>query len=227
MIHSHDPVHDHAHAARVAEYAERLCADSGISESHTHALVIAAWWHDVARTITDSPSFIWMPFVDDLLSAVMLWWHTVRTGTGMSVAGLAVRLIACKSIGTGAFLTRILVRKQDRILIDILHDADKLDVFNIDRMQKVLEITETALRYKMGYRVACRWFQLMHQIKVKTIAAKKYIMQLFREFIRWLKEPMIYAWHTKNFGVSWTHRNLRQLESILHRLTREAIPATI
>lgn len=227
MRQSSDPIHDYAHAKRTAQYAEKLGRDARVRVTYLPSLVIAAWWHDVARTITKNPSFIWMPFVDDLLSALMLWWHAIRTGTLDQHAGLAVRLIACKSIGTGAFLTRILTRKRERLFVDILHDADKLDQFNLERMTKVLEVTQSSAVYRVGYRVLCRWHTLLNYIRVKTDAAKKYLLQVLRQFIVWLKQPPIYAWHVAAFGASWSKKNLRHLERLISRLTVQLASGTV
>lgn len=227
MRQSSDPIHDYLHAERTAAYAERLGRDAHVTDEHREALVLAAWWHDVARTITEKPSFIWMPFVDDLLSAMMLLWHTVRTGTGSRISGLAIRLIACKSIGTGALLTRIFVRRKNRILIDTLYDADKLDFFNLERMARILKVTESSAMYRVGYRMSYRWFCIMNYVKVKTDAAKKYIVNILQQFLRWFKEPHIYSWHVDQFSKTWARKNLRRLERMVERLTRQISSGTI
>lgn len=227
MRHSHDPVHDLTHAERTARYVEHLCKETGVDTEHTKALIIAAWWHDVARTMTDNPSFIWMPFVDDLLSAVMLWWHARWTGAGNHFTGLAVRLIACKSMGTGALLTKLLLHRNERLFLDLLDDADTLDIFTVERMAKVLAVTESSFIYRFGYRVHCRWYCLLRHIKMKTDAARKYVLQLLRQFIAWLKQPRIYFWHVRHFGSAWAEKNLRRLESVTHRLTLELSSATL
>ncbi len=222
-----DPIHDETHAARTAQYVQILIQDMRISAEHTQALLIAAWWHDVARTITNKPSFVWMPFIDDILSAIMLWWHILRTGSRCDTTRFAVRLIACKGMGTGAFLTRILIQKRHRILVDLIRDADKLDFFTIERMAKVLEVTSSSLIYHVGYRVGYRWCTNTNYVKMKTKAAKKYIIFLLQQFLSWLKQPIIYTWHTEQFGKLWTQKTLHRIERMMQRLTLKLSSATV
>jgi hypothetical protein len=227
MRHSHDPVHDLGHAERTAHYMERLSRETGVNTEHTKSLIIAAWWHDVSRTMTDKPSFIIMPFVDDLLSAVILWWHSVKTKSLSRTTILAVCLIACKSMGTGALLTKILIRKQHRVLVDLLEDADTLDVFTVDRVSKVLVLTESSRVYRLGYRIHCRWYSLLRHIKMKTQAARKYVLELLQKFLAWITQPAMVAWHVRQFGETWAKKSRRRFERVIRQLTREAASATV
>lgn len=227
MRHSNDPVHDLGHAERTAQYVEYLTLEMHVDAEKKKSIVIAAWWHDVARTLTDKPSFIWMPFVDDLFSAAMLWWHTMRTGSASRTTAFAVCLIACKSIGTGAFLTKILIRKRDRVIVDLLKDADTMDVFTVDRFAKVLILSESSRIYRFGYRIHCRWYCLLRNIKMKTDAARRYVLELLRHFLEWIKQPFIHAWHVRHFGKSWTKKTLHRIERSVRQLTHDVASATL
>lgn len=227
MRRSNDPVHDVGHAERTAHYMERLCKETGVNEEHTKALIIAAWWHDVSRTMTDKPSFLLMPFVDDLFSAVMLWWHSVKSKSLSRTTALAVCLIACKSMGTGALLTKLLIRKRYRVLVDLLEDADRLDVFTVDRVSKVLALTESSRVYRLGYRIHCRWYCLLRHIQMKTDAARKYVLELLCQFLVWITQPAMVAWHVRQFGQTWAKKSLRRLERVIRQLTRQVASATV
>lgn len=224
MSYSNDPIHDIRHLERVVGYAAKLARDLHISKPDTQAIILAAWWHDVARTITKRPSLIWMPFVDDMLSAFMLGWEMVRSGYHNRTTILALRLILCKSLGTGAGLTKIFLKKQDRILMNILKDADALDVFTIERIAKLLDLIDASALYRMGYRIVCRWYSIARQIKMKTEAARKYVIELIKKIIAWLKEPRIFDWHVKQYGRRWTRKSLRRLEYAVRKLERLALP---
>src|SRR3989338_2062478 len=103
-----DPIHGIDHVERVVSHAHRLCATAGITGAQRDALILAAWGHDVSRSMTKKPSLVLMPLFDDLLSALTLWKHTIAFGLFGSVAGMATRLIFCKGLGTGMVLTRVL-----------------------------------------------------------------------------------------------------------------------
>ena len=120
MCSSSDPIHDIRHVRRVVENVQKLSQELYLSPQEQQAIELAAWWHDAGRTITQKPSFVWMLFLDDIISAFMIWVYTIRYGVFGSVAGISSRLIFCKSLGTGALLTRILLRKKTRILLNIL-----------------------------------------------------------------------------------------------------------
>lgn len=216
---SRDPIHDQRHSDRVVRYAVILAKESGRSEEEIEALAIAAAWHDVARVITDRPSFLWMPAVDDLFSAFMLWRRLRRYHIHENAAALAVRITACKGLGTGAILTLLFFRKQKRVLVDILKDADNLDVLEIERMERTLRLTESSRLYRANYRVLCWWYNACKQLKMRTKAAKKYIVNLLARFIVWLKQPAILLWHAVHYGETWVIRHLKRLERLLQEVS--------
>src|SRR3989338_1444371 len=213
-----DPAHDLNHAARVARFAAQLAADTSIPPDQKTALILAAWWHDVSRTLTKNPSLIWMPFFDDLLSAFMLWLSAIRHGLFGSAAGMATRLIMCKSLGTGAVLTQLLVRHRHRLLIDLLKDADTLDVVNFERLQKLMPFVESYRRYYWAYKTLVRWFVSTHYLHMKTQAARVYVIKLLRAFLAWVKDGATYIWHLTQFGEKWCARMFRRAENLLQRI---------
>ena len=206
MRRSTDPAHDLAHAEQVARFATQLADDTGIPPDQKTALILAAWWHDVSRTLTKNPSLIWMPFFDDLLSALLLWFAAIRHGLFGSVAGLSIRLTVCKSLGTGAVLTELLVRRRHRMLIDLLKDADALDVLRLERLQKLMPLVESYRRYYWAYKTLVRWFVSTNYLHMKTQAARVYAIKLMRAFLAWIKDSAAYIWHVAQFGRAWCER---------------------
>ncbi len=218
---SPDPAHDLTHAEQVASYAKQLAKDTGLNSKDTQALVLAAWWHDVGRTITKKPSIVWMPFVDDMISALMLWKATIKCRLFGSITGKSTRIIFCKSFATGQLLTRILIRKKDRILIDLLKDADSLDILNLDRMEKLMTMADSSKIYHAGYKAAIRWFLTTKHLHMKTQAARNYVIRLMKLFISWLKQKHIFEWHTQKFGLRWVNNMIKKGEIILKRVEKK------
>lgn len=221
MKNSHDPVHDLGHVDRVAKYSERLGKDHGLNKTQIEALILASYWHDVSRTITKKPSIILMPLVDDMLSAIMLWLYSIKLGIFKgNVAGMASRVILCKSLGTGAFFTRLFMRPKNRIMIDILKDADMLDVLNQDRIKKLMILAEKSRLYKLGYKTAVSWFLNNSQLHMRTKAARVYLEQMMVNFWEWLKEKTVYKWHIDKFGEKWVKKMLTLAELLIRHIRR-------
>jgi hypothetical protein len=223
MIQSTDPAHDIAHASQVAFFARKLAEDSGLNIDQCQAVVLAAWWHDVARTITKNPSFVWMPFLDDIISAFMLWFATIRHGLFGSIAGVATRLIFCKSMGTGAVLTRLLVRKKNRIMINIIKDADNLEVLNYERLMKLMPLVEKSKKYQLGYKTMLHFFVYSKQLQMKTQVARTYVIKMLRAFLDWMNQAKIFAWHAILFGESWCKDMLARGEKLLKKIERRYV----
>lgn len=215
MQKTHDPVHDLSHAERTARVAAELGRKSGLGEKQLEALTIAAWWHDASRTMTNGPSLIIMPLLDDTFSAFMLWFYTIRFGLFGSVAGMATRLIFCKSLGTGKILTRLLLRKKNRIMLDILKDADALDVLHIDRIKKIFPFVQSSAIYQRGYKVMCWWMMKSGHLRMKTRAGLEYLVKLLREFLAWIKQKVTLEWHRENFGEKWVRKSILRVEKFL------------
>ena len=60
MEFSKDPLHDLEHVKRVVNMVQTLGKELDVSEKHIQALTLAAWWHDVGRTVTTRPSMLFM-----------------------------------------------------------------------------------------------------------------------------------------------------------------------
>ena len=99
MMCSRDPIHDVRHIERVMKHAEHLSRECHRSAAEEQALILAASWHDVARIITKKTSFIWMPFVDDMISAVMLWWQTLQHGPSNDITNSPCASSSAKAWG--------------------------------------------------------------------------------------------------------------------------------
>lgn len=208
MHYSTDPAHDIDHVRRVVRHVKILARQKGLSAKDREALVLAAWWHDVSRTTTKRPSFIVMPLIDDMLSALLLWRETIRCGFFGSTVGISTRIILCKSFGTGRLFTQLLLRKKDRIMLDILKDADMLDLLNTNRMERLMSITEGSRVYQFGYKTMIWWFLQGEQLYMKTYEARQYVEKLIREFLAWIRTPDVFAWHIEQFGRDWIEKNL-------------------
>jgi hypothetical protein len=219
MKDSRDPIHDLDHVTRVVAHVHTLSRELKLNSEQVQALELAAWWHDVSRTITRGTSIVIMPFIDDILSALMLWFATIRLGLFGSVAGMATRMIVCKSIGTGRIFTRLLMRKKNRGMIDILHDADMLDVLSIERQKHVHRLADSSWVYRQGYRLSIWWFLQAQSLRVKTNAAKKYLVQMVRSFIVWVKRKEVYFWHVERYGIAWVKKYVRIGEKLLQDLS--------
>ena len=217
-----DPMHDLAHVQRVIAYTECIKKDFQLTERQLQGLVLAAWWHDVSRTITRNPSLIWMPFVDDIISAIMLWFATIKEQLFGNIVALSTRVILCKSIGAGALLTKLLLSKRDRIVLDILRDADTLDALNPERAKNMQLLAEQSRRYKLAYRLVIWWYVATDFLELKTEAAKKFLEQLFRDFLEWITGKENYLWHLERFGEKWCCKNKRRAELRLLEMTLAA-----
>ncbi|MFA5813295.1 MAG: HD domain-containing protein [Patescibacteria group bacterium] len=218
MAGSMDHCHDLSHVNRVVNFSEQISREFNLSEKQKQALLIAAWWHDVGRTIKKNPSYIWMSFLDDMISAFLLWKTSLGAFSSGGVTGLSSRIILCKSLGTGAFFTKFLLWRDNRILVNILTDADRLDQFNLERHKEFFYLVENSRRYRLSYRIMNRWFFYFRQIKLKTAAAKEMIKQIMRTFLNWIKSVAVFNWHVRQFGYIWTQKNLRRVEKAIFRI---------
>ncbi len=219
MEHSSDPIHDIDHVERVVAYAKDLANKMNLEPAQREALILAAWWHDTGRTITSRPSMIWMPLVDDFISALMLWRETIRHRMFGRVVGMATRMIFCKSMGTGKILSRILMLKKNRFMIDLLEDADTLDMLNIERTERIYTLAQDSTLYTYGYKVVIWWLLSTNQLKVKTQAAKEMLMEFLHTFLEWIKKQHIFNWHIEKFGRDWTYAQMHKAERLLQSIT--------
>lgn len=218
MVQSNDPVHDIEHVERVVASTTNIANQLKLSTEQTQALILAAWWHDVARSITKKPSIIVMPFIDDFISAVLLWRETIRCGLFGPVAGMATRIIFCKSFGTGKILTKVLMMKKNRIMIDVLHDADLLDVIHIERTKRLFSLAESSRMYSLGYRLSIWWFLSVTKMSMHTTAAKEQLLETIQHFQAWMESQSIRDWHIERYGVEWFETKMKNTQQFIHQL---------
>lgn len=222
MASSRDSIHDLSHVRRVVRHVERFAAGYILNDDQRDALVLAAWWHDVSRTIGSGTSLLVMPLFDDMISACMLWFYTIRYRLFGDVAGMAARMIFCKSLGTGGLLTRILMRRDQRILVDLLMDADRVDIIHTERVERILALAETSRIHRFGYRLVVRWHMGMNRLPLRTDIAKEYIFEMMKRLLEWIKDPHIYNWHVRQFGQEWVERTVRMIVIFFDDLARTA-----
>ena len=215
MKNSRDPIHDLGHVSRVVSYVKAFVKDTDLSEQQKQAVILAAWWHDAARALTKNTSFVWMAIVDDTLSALMLWKETIKCGLFGAPVGMATRMIICKSFGIGPILAKILFRKKNRILVNILEDADTVDMLYKERLRYMMSFVENSKLYYYGYKVIMWWCVKTAEIYVKTEQAAKFLQEMLTSFIKWLKEKNIYDWHVRQFGLEWVKKMLASVEGML------------
>lgn len=215
MKNSNDPIHDRGHVERVAKYAKEISKNMNLSLKQRQALILASYWHDMARSVTKNPSLLWMVIVDDIISALMLWKTAVRYKLFGTAAGIAVKIIFCKSLGTGALLTKILFRKKNRILVDIVQDADAIDMLYQERTIKMMRLAESSRLYHFGYKFTMWWCVKTAELHVKTEQARKYIEDMLRAFLTWIKEKHIWQWHVEQFGLEWSKKTMKQAMELL------------
>ncbi|MCF6277097.1 MAG: hypothetical protein L3J07_04680 [Candidatus Magasanikbacteria bacterium] len=226
MKHSSDSIHDLEHVKNVVNHVKTFSNDLHLNSKQKNALVLAAWWHDVSRTVPNKTSFIWMPFLDDIISALMLWFFTLKYKLFGELAGTSIKLILCKSLGTGAFFTKILFKKKNRFLVDLLKDADTLDVLGIERMKKTLDLVEESKIYYFGYKTATWWFISKNKLKMKTKVAQKYLEKLIKQFIAWVSSKEVKDFFEKTFGLKWADKMLSNINRILDTLILTGLKTT-
>jgi len=209
MKKTHDPIHDIHHVTRVVEFSKKLAHETKLSEKEIDILTLAAWWHDTSRTLTKKPSVIIMPFLDDAISAFLLLITALRFRFFFnSTIRTAIKIIFCKTIGTGGYLRKTLLTKKQQVLADILHDADMLDILHEKRAKEMFTLAESSPIYHVGYKLAVWWFLSTSALKTKTKAAKKYLLLLLEDFLFWIKQKDILLWHVQKYGQKWVTKQI-------------------
>ncbi|PLX26302.1 hypothetical protein C0581_04815 [Candidatus Parcubacteria bacterium] len=219
MHSSSDPIHDIRHVERVVTNVQKLSKELRVHTRERQALELSAWWHDVGRTVTQKPSFVWMLFLDDIISAFALLLYTLRYGILFNgVVSIAIRIILCKSLGTGALLTRILLRKKTRTLLNILKDADSLDVLHVERFETMRYLSQTSFKNEWAFRLLI-WLNFHTSVlTMKTKVAQKYVEEILEELIDWVQQHEIYLWHVKQFGEEWVEKTIKNLMRLLDEI---------
>lgn len=221
MKKSTDPLHDMGHVERVVKRVKEFSRDIDLTVEEKNSIVLAAWWHDVSRTITKNPSLVWMSFIDDTVSALMLWFGSIRCGLFGDIVGLSTRILLCKSFGTGAILTRLLIKKRHRILVNILDDADTLDMLNKERIIKLFPLVENSRAFKFGYKITISWCLKSRELKLRTAQAREVLADLITKFIAWIKQKEILDWHIKQFGKKWVANTINSVNKFLKCIVPE------
>ncbi len=186
---SRDPVHDLSHVERVVENVRKISPSFNLTDEEQEAVELAAWWHDVARVLTKQPSFVWMACIDDMLSALMLCIHSIRYGYWKKSGGVATKLILSKTFGTGAIFTKLLlINKRKRTLVNILKDADQLDVMHVERLTRVCELSRTSKKYLWGLHCLMFYNTRDSVIQMRTSIAHQYLLEAIERLLKWICE---------------------------------------
>lgn len=221
MQQSGDAYHDAEHARRVAENTKKISRSLDLTSTQRQAVILAGWWHDTGRTVIKKPSVILMRFVDDTLSAFLLWKESLKVKEFSRVVSLAIRLILCSNIGMGKFFIKLLLRKKDRILLSILKDADTLDTLHIDRLNQLYAFAHESKMNQFKYKIAIWWFLHSKELHFRTEKAKEHFETSMQEFLVWVREINTFEWHKKTFGLQWIEESIAEGERILARVQKQ------
>lgn len=219
MSRSSDPVHDIKHVQCVVENVKKISNDINISEQNKKALILAAWWHDAGRTITKKPSIIWMVMIDDIISAFMLLGHSLCFGLWNRTVWQASKIILCKGFRADNFLTRILLKKKTKLLLNILCDADIIEVLNQERINFFLPLIKNSKLSLASYKFLTNRNLKINKLKIKTEAARKYFEEIIKKLLQWAKQTEIIKWHIENFGKEWYDKIKKRIEDLLDYIT--------
>ncbi|HAT03480.1 MAG TPA: hypothetical protein DCS29_01745 [Candidatus Magasanikbacteria bacterium] len=213
MCFSSDPVHDLSHVARVVDITQKLASSLRLSPRDIEVLTLAAWWHDTGRTITKKNRWA-MILLDDMISSIMLIRHALRHGLCTRISLEAAHIILCKNIGTGALFTKLFLRKPKHILLNILADADNLDMFHITRFDASSKLAIHSFFYKKAFQFWI-WYNLnTERLILKTAAARTFLQQKIKELIIWLSQKYINEQFIIQFGKQWVKKTTRQLHNL-------------
>jgi hypothetical protein len=216
MESSRDPIHDLSHVRRVVENAQKIGAIYDLSSEEEEAVILAAWWHDVARILTKQPSFVWMACIDDMVSALMLCLHSIRYGFWRQSGGIATKLILSKTFGTGAVFTKLLLTKRQQTLMHILRDADHLDIMHVERLERVCEISRTSKKYLWGLRCLFIYSTRQSAVKMHTSIANQYLIESIETILAWMHTHKHDPRYVNFFGKEWIDDAIEKF-TLLHR----------
>lgn len=220
MAGSADSLHDLEHTQRVVAYVKIFAQKNKLTENENEALVLAAWWHDASRTLTKKTSLLLMSFFDDILSAGMLLIFAMKNGGVKKDIWKAAKLIICKSLGSGTFFSRILIKTEtEKKMLNMLIDADLLDIFRVERIQKIVDLIELSSRYEMSYKILVAFCIARKKIHLKTKEAIAFLEQLIKKIIAWAEEPGVNEWHIEKFGNRWVKKMQENLYKLLDEVT--------
>lgn len=227
MRKSHDPVHDYMHVKRVVETCETFAEKKDLTQTQRDALKLAAWWHDVGRTSIKKPSIVLMPFFDDMLSAYMLWRMSLQVRMFGPAIGMACRIILCNSMGTGKLFARLLMRKRNRVLADMLADADTIDILHVERVNILQQLASRSWLYSYGYKLSIWFFLTRQSIVLHTEAGKKYFLEVLQLFVDWIQTTEVREWHINTFGKKWFDARMAEAKEFAHSMNIHFSPQHI
>lgn len=220
MTHSFDPLHDLRHVKRVVENTKKISQNIKLSQKERDALELSAWWHDTSRAISNRPSMLWMALFDDNFSAFALLFYAIRYRVINSVVMKSFVILMCSGIVTGKFFTKIFANKRTRLVLDLLKDADMMDVLNIQRFYEASHLAKLSKNNLRKFRTLI-WINLHTDIlEMKTSEARVCIEETIKNFIDWLSQAEIYLWHVENFGQEWLEKTMTQLEYRLNNVIK-------
>lgn len=224
MFISHDPAHELEHVKRVVENVEKIAKSYDISGIDMDALVLSAWWHDFSRSrINKPPSFFWMIFLDDIISAWYLFVLSIKNKSLSKVVFWAILILLAKSLVGGRIFKFLFFRKDRKILVDILGDADFLDVMKYDRILKTMPIAKTNKYYRLAYKKLIEMNLKDKKIRLKTKEALSIFKKIVNDLIVFLQQDWVYSWHEELFGDKWCQWVLFKLKELSVIIDRELI----
>ena len=100
-------------------------------------------------------------------------------------------------------------------MVDIVADADCIDMLNQERATVIMKLAETSKMYLLGYRLVVWWSIKTAELHVKTEVARKYLKEMLKSFIAWVKEKNIFDWHVRQFGLRWMEKTLREVDVLM------------
>ncbi len=211
---SKDPIHDLSHVERVVANVNKIAPSLNLSPEETHAIELAAWWHDVARVLTKQPSFVWMACIDDAVSALMLCLHSIRYGFWRQSGGIATKLILSKTFATGAVFTKILLSKKERLMMHVLKDADQLDIMNVERLALVCELSKTSKKYFWGLQCLIFYNTRQSALQMKTTVANVYLKEGVEAIYHWISERRNDPSYVNFFGQDWMDKAIEKFAKV-------------
>ncbi|MFA7245400.1 MAG: HD domain-containing protein [Candidatus Magasanikbacteria bacterium] len=220
MSHSFDPLHDLRHVERVVKNVKKISAPIKLTQIERDALELAAWWHDISRAINNKPSMIWMAMFDDNLSALALLFYTIKYRIKNKVALKTFGLLMCNGMITGKIMTKIFANKKTRLLLNLLKDADMMDLMNINRFYEATQLAQMSKKNLRKFRMLI-WYNLNSNIlEMKTFEARIYIEEIIINFLEWISNKENYLWHEENFGKDWIDKTINKLQETLGEITK-------
>ena len=103
--------------------------------------------------------------------------------------------------------------------MDILQDADELEMLDTNRLKKMLKMIKNSKMPLAAYKFLSWYTVRLKSIKLKTKKAKQLFEKIIKQLIEWLREPEIIRWHMEKFGIKWLEKMERKIETLLDHIT--------